>query len=138
MTLTELFTAIANAIREKTGKTESIVAENFPSEIAAIQAGGGNIETCTITVQSFAANIEKIIYFSSENGDFKKNEITYSPAVANVTMNNVVRGSYVHIRTNFEDSGFDYSGNMYFVISGDKVCDLSPDGDMNIEVIDNG
>ena len=51
MTLTDLFTAIANAIREKTGKTESIVAENFPSEIAAIQAGGGaSVEILPATV----------------------------------------------------------------------------------------
>ena len=43
MTLTELFTAIANAIRAKTGKTESIVAENFPSEIEAIKTGAENV-----------------------------------------------------------------------------------------------
>ena len=46
MTLTDLFTAIANAIREKTGKTESIVAENFPSEIEAIEIRPEN--TCYI------------------------------------------------------------------------------------------
>lgn len=39
MTLTELFTNIANAIREKKGTTESIVAENFPSEIESISGG---------------------------------------------------------------------------------------------------
>lgn len=40
-TLTELFTDIADAIREKKGTTDSIVASNFPSEIATIEAGGG-------------------------------------------------------------------------------------------------
>ncbi len=40
MTLTELFTQIANAIREKKGTTESIVAENFPEEIESIESGG--------------------------------------------------------------------------------------------------
>ena len=35
-TLTGLFTNIADAIREKTGGTESIVADNFPEAIAAI------------------------------------------------------------------------------------------------------
>lgn len=39
MTLTELFTNIANAIREKKGTTESIVAEDFPSEIESISGG---------------------------------------------------------------------------------------------------
>ena len=35
-TLTGLFSDIADAIREKTGGVESIVADNFPAEIAAI------------------------------------------------------------------------------------------------------
>lgn len=39
MTLTELFTNIANAIRAKTGSTEPIVAEDFPSAIEAIEVG---------------------------------------------------------------------------------------------------
>lgn len=39
MTLTQLFTAIANAIRAKTGSSESIVAEDFPEEIADINTG---------------------------------------------------------------------------------------------------
>lgn len=39
MTLTQLFTAIANAIRAKTGSSETIVAEDFPDEIADITTG---------------------------------------------------------------------------------------------------
>ena len=39
-TLTSLFTDIADAIREKTGETSTIVADNFPSAIAAIAATG--------------------------------------------------------------------------------------------------
>lgn len=35
-TLTDLFTDIADAIREKTGGTETIIADNFPEVIAAI------------------------------------------------------------------------------------------------------
>lgn len=50
-TLTALFSDIADAIRAKTGKTESIIADNFPSEIAAIQAGGGaSVEILSATV----------------------------------------------------------------------------------------
>ena len=37
-TLSALFTAIANAIRAKTGSTEKIVADNFPSAIAGISS----------------------------------------------------------------------------------------------------
>lgn len=39
MTLTQLFTNIANAIRAKTGSSETIKAENFPTEIANITTG---------------------------------------------------------------------------------------------------
>ena len=39
MTLVQLFTAIANAIRAKTGSTDTIVAEDFPDEIADITTG---------------------------------------------------------------------------------------------------
>jgi len=39
MNLTQLFTAIANAIRAKTGSSETIKAENFPNEIADITTG---------------------------------------------------------------------------------------------------
>ena len=40
-TLTSLFTDIADAIREKTGGTEPIKADEFPTAIAGIEAGGG-------------------------------------------------------------------------------------------------
>lgn len=39
MTLIQLFTAIANAIRSKTGSSGTITASNFPTEIAGIQTG---------------------------------------------------------------------------------------------------
>ena len=39
MTLTQLFTNIADAIRAKTGSSETIIAEDFPTEIAGIQSG---------------------------------------------------------------------------------------------------
>lgn len=50
MTLTELFTNIANAIRAKTGSTEPIIAEDFPSAIEAIEVGGGKT-TKTINIE---------------------------------------------------------------------------------------
>ena len=40
-TLTSLFSDIADAIRAKTGETNTIIADNFPTAIAAIPTGGG-------------------------------------------------------------------------------------------------
>lgn len=41
MALTEKLTAIADAIRGKTGKTDGLTLAQMPGEIAGIQAGGG-------------------------------------------------------------------------------------------------
>ena len=41
--LSELFTDTANAIRGKTGGTEPIVAEDFPTAIEGISVGGGGL-----------------------------------------------------------------------------------------------
>lgn len=52
-TLTELFTAIANAIRTKTGSNAKIVADDFPNAIAGISTGTGTttpkLQTKTVT-----------------------------------------------------------------------------------------
>ena len=40
--LNSLFTGIADAIRGKTGKTDPIVADDFPTEIEGIETGGGS------------------------------------------------------------------------------------------------
>lgn len=53
-TLASLFSAIADAIRAKTGGTDQIVADNFPSEIAAIETG---IQLPTLTSPGTAADL---------------------------------------------------------------------------------
>ena len=52
MALTDLFTNIANAIREKDGTIEPIVANDFPTRILEIPSGGtsDNFATGTFTV----------------------------------------------------------------------------------------
>jgi hypothetical protein len=70
--LTSLFTAIADAIRAKKGTTGTIVADNFPEEIASIQSGGFTIETgiisgsnvgsTTLTVPIISGKKDKIAY----------------------------------------------------------------------------
>lgn len=94
MTLIELFTAIANAIREKTGKTESIVAENFPSEIAAIEAGV-SVETCTLTIQSNLGYASLAVAASALNADGKIEAVHTKGFnyVDNYTVNNAICGS---------------------------------------------
>lgn len=52
--LSDLFTAIANAIRKKTGKEDQIIADKFPDEISNIQTG---VDTSDAT--AVAADIKK-------------------------------------------------------------------------------
>lgn len=42
MALTDKLTAIADAIRGKTGKTDALTLDQMPGEIAGIQTGGGS------------------------------------------------------------------------------------------------
>lgn len=51
MALTEKLTAVANAIREKTGKEDKLTLDAMPVEIRAIETGGGDLpeEAFTIT-----------------------------------------------------------------------------------------
>ena len=46
--LSDLFTAIANAIRSKTGSTNSIVAADFPDAIASISSGSDAGAVCYV------------------------------------------------------------------------------------------
>lgn len=47
MALTDKLTAIADAIRGKTGKTDGLTLEQMPGEIAGIQADSSNIQVFT-------------------------------------------------------------------------------------------
>ena len=46
MALTDKLSAIADAIRAKTGKTDGLTLEQMPAEIASIETGGGSAEGC--------------------------------------------------------------------------------------------
>lgn len=52
-TLSGLFTDIADAIREKTGSTEAIVADEFPEAIASISSGGNRYAGTKTHSQAF-------------------------------------------------------------------------------------
>ena len=81
MTLTELFNAIAAAIRSKDGTTASIPATTFPERIMALSGGGGGgglfctmsltvgdnnivgIDACSISVDVSASLPSGILYY---------------------------------------------------------------------------
>lgn len=61
-TLTGLFTDIADAIRAKTGGTESIVADAFPEAIGAIEAGGGTDTEAMMVFRTFSGALSNDVY----------------------------------------------------------------------------
>ena len=61
MTLNEVMTQTADAIREKTGKSEKIAPINFAEEIKSISAGGGSY-TPTIEYYLFTYSSEGAIF----------------------------------------------------------------------------
>lgn len=59
--LSSLFTDIADAIRAKTGKTETIVADNFPAEIAVIETGDNMVSV------TYSLGSGTLLYFDEDN-----------------------------------------------------------------------
>lgn len=76
-TLTDLFTNIANAIRAKTGSSESIVASDFPTEIANIPTGSTGNALAPTPKGDNTGNISFTSSTISVNMDFKSVE-TYT------------------------------------------------------------
>ena len=65
-------TAIADAIRGKTGGTDALTLDDMPAAIASIQTGGGgSFETCNVTLKYCS---EKISY-TNANGEVVTKDI---------------------------------------------------------------
>lgn len=92
MSINSKMTAIADAIRDKTGKTEEMTLDQMATEIAAIETGGGN-SSFSLTLTADGTNAQSFIdavclALDVKNGFYAKgsaensNQEEYSRALA--------------------------------------------------------
>ena len=84
MALTDKLSAIGDAIRVKTGKTDLIPLDQMPTEIASIQSGGGatmkTVEgTLPLTVDGVGQRLEDYKIYGAEGGVGNKNKNLFNP-----------------------------------------------------------
>lgn len=133
-TLGNLLQAIANAIRAKKGTSSPINAQDFPSEIASIQSGGGGVDAIA---EAFGTHpyveedrfewfmeLEVVLlpgfdYFSLMEGNQPKYRCYYSNGLINKVLTNLVSDGntqditrYLH----FTYSQTDLNGTTYPMI----------------------
>lgn len=117
-TLTSLFTAIANAIRDRKGSSSQIVADNFPSEIMSILKPSGTKNLSYTTNGTYTENIKNYASASIEvnvSGGSPSGTKTINIDTNGTTTHDVASYANAQIVTNVQAGGPGVS-NIYSTI----------------------
>lgn len=78
-------TAIADAIRGKTGGTDEITLDAMPTEIAAIETGGESVAFPTVTIKFY--NFDTVVWHTDAGGEMRRSYADgYSEAGRSLTI----------------------------------------------------
>jgi hypothetical protein len=101
MALEDKLTAIADAIREKTGKTGKISLSEMPAEISSISRGSPTTSTCTLTVKYQGDDTADVSVIRIDGGDVFSDYRDFVPSPSSEyqeeTFTGVVRGQNIVI-----------------------------------------
>ena len=92
-TLASLFSDIANAIRAKTGKSGQIIADNFPTEIAAIETGV-DTDDANATAGDMLSGATGYVKGEKVTGNIPRNSAISATLDANNTSQAIPTGYY--------------------------------------------
>lgn len=142
-TLTELFTNIANAIRAKTGGTEPIIASDFPTAIAGIEAGG-TFNTCTVSIlNEYLPRGVSFIFVTVDGTKIIHETVSTSNLGTAMIVNDVLCNSICMIEGAFVDLSeyyFDVDGQEFYPDGSTYALIIpdSPDSTVGITVLSMG
>ena len=122
--LTSLFTDIADAIREKTGSTDAIVADQFPEAIAGISAGGS-------TEEEWIGDGNTHIWVSLQEGRTNPRVGIYVKGTITVDWGDGSEQDVIQ-NTTYTNQRLYYSPVHEYEKPGDYVITLSGDGEFGV------
>lgn len=106
-TLSDLFKAIADAIREKGGTTDPIVAENFPDAILAIVTGPKSVNITASNISQYFTVSNSSYYFAGNGDTFTSNNGGVNSSTAKTTLTALFDMSVSFSYSYSSESGYD-------------------------------
>lgn len=104
MALTDKLTAIADAIRAKTGKSDSLTLDQMPTEIANITGGGGSSADERVKYVTFMYGASELIKYPVISGDTCRDPVTLG-LINKPTKESTPQYTYEHNGWSMTDGG---------------------------------
>ena len=114
--------------------------EDVINSLPAAGGGSGGSEpvTCTVTINSFDANIRGLQYSTYTNGIYEWHDETIVPNVSSIVLNDVVCGGYVWQLNDYDFCWQEVNNSNYtYFENNSDFFELVPTGDITVTIIDD-